>query len=227
GMVAGGALPLEAAVPMIMGANIGTTITAMMVSFGSIQQPAEFELAFSAATLHLLFNLLAVAIMFPLEMTTGALTQIAQTGQGLFANVGGMKLANPMKAATGPVVDLLMAMVFGKPILLLVLTIALTYGTLVALVKLLKSLVLTKVEAFFDRVLFRDWKMAMVFGFLLTVAVQSSSIPTSLAVPLAGAGVLKLIQVYPFNLGSNVGTTISAFLAALATGEQLPIVAAF
>ncbi len=227
GMVAGGALPLQAAVPMIMGANIGTTITAIMVSFGSIQRPAEFERAFSAALLHLIFNLVAVAIIFPLEATTGALTHLAEAGQSMFSNVGGMKLADPMKAVTGPFVALMKAIVFGNPVMLLILTIVLTYGTLIALVKLLKSMVLTKVEAFFDRVLFRDWKIAMVFGFFLTVAVQSSSIPTSLAVPLAGAGVLKLIQVYPFNLGANVGTTISAFLAALATGEQLPVVAAF
>jgi sodium-dependent phosphate cotransporter len=67
----------------------------------------------------------------------------------------------------------------------------------------------------------------MLFGFLLTVAVQSSSIPTSLAIPLAAAGILKLIQVYPYNLGANVGTTITAMLAALATGDRTAIVVAF
>lgn len=227
GMVGGGALPLAAAVPMVMGANIGTTITAMMVSFGSLQHKAEFERAFGAALLHLFFNLIAVAVIFPLELFTGALTHLADGGQNLFMNVGGMMLANPLKAATGPVIDVLKFICFNNAIALLVGTIAITYVTLIGLVKLLRSLVLTRVEVFFDRVLFRDWKRAMLFGFLLTVAVQTSSVPTALAIPLAGAGVLKLIQVYPFTLGSNVGTTISAFLAALATGSELPVIVAF
>jgi len=227
GMVAGGILPVGAAIPMIMGANIGTTITAMMVSFGSINRPAEFERAFGAALLHLLFNIMAVAIIFPLEMSTGMLTHIAEFGQNLFSNVGGMRLADPLKAATGPIIDLMKYLLFGNAILMLLGTIALTYATLFGLVKLLRGLVLTKVEVFFDKVLFRDWKTAMLFGFLLTLALQTSSVPTSLAVPLAGAGVLKLMQIYPFTLGSNVGTTITAFLAALATGQELPVVVAF
>lgn len=227
GMVAGGALPIPAAIPMIMGANIGTTITAMMVSFGHIRHPLEFERAFGAAALHLLFNLVAVAILFPLELTTGLITHIATSGQELFANVGGMKLTNPLKAVTGPAIDALKFLFFDNAVLLLIGTVALTYAMLIGIVKLLRSLVLSKIEAFFDEVLFLNWRRAMVFGFLLTVAVQSSSIPTALAIPLAGAGILKLIQVYPFNLGANLGTTMTAFLAALATGEALPVVAAF
>lgn len=227
GMVGGGALPLPAAIAMIMGANIGTTITAMMVSFGHINRPQEFERAFAAALLHLFFNLVAVAILFPLELTTGLLSNLAAVGQELFANVGGMKLTNPLKAATGPMIDLLKIVVFQNPILLLIVTLTLTYAMLIGIVKLLRALVLTRVETFFDRYLFLNWRRAMVFGFLLTVAVQSSSIPTSLAIPLAGAGILKLIQIYPFNLGANVGTTITAILASLATGEELPVIVAF
>jgi solute carrier family 34 (sodium-dependent phosphate cotransporter) len=227
GMVAGGALLPQAAIPMIMGANIGTTITAMLVSMGHITRPNEFERAFGAALLHLMFNLVAVAILFPLEITTGFLTHLATTGQDLFANVGGMRVSNPLKAATAPLIDLLKFLLFQNAVLLLIVTVALTYVMLIAIVKLLRSLVLTRIESFFDRFLFRNWRRAMVFGFLLTVAVQSSSIPTALAIPLAGAGILKLIQIYPFNLGANVGTTITALLAALATGEAAPVIVAF
>lgn len=227
GMVAGGALTIDAAIPMVMGANIGTTITAMLVSFGSIHHKAEFERSFGAALLHLSFNLLAVAILFPLQAYTGLLTHVAEGGQSLFSGVGGMWLCNPLKAATGPVISLMKWALFHNAILMLLGTLALTYVMLVGLVKLLRSLVLSKVEVFFDRVLFRSWQRAMLFGFLLTLALQTSSVPTSLAIPLAGAGVLKLMQVYPFTLGSNVGTTITAFLAALATGMELPVVVAF
>jgi sodium-dependent phosphate cotransporter len=58
--------------------------------------------------------------------------------------------------------------------------------------------------------------IAMVVGMVATVMVQSSSITTSLLVPLAGAGVLTLAQAFPITLGANVGTTVTALLAALA-----------
>src|SRR5690606_14125815 len=66
---------------------------------------------------------------------------------------------------------------------------------------------LTRFEHFFDTHLFRTAARAMLFGTLLSFAVQSSSIPTSLAIPLAAAGVLKLSQLYPFSLGANLGST--------------------
>lgn len=227
GMVAGGAIDVGPAIAMIMGANIGTTLTAMLVSIGHINRPQEFERAFGAALLHLLFNLVAVAILFPLELTTGFLSHLAAGGQALFADIGGMKITDPLKAITKPTIELLKILVFDNALALLIVTVALTYAMLIGIVKLLRSLVLSQIEAFFDRFLFLNWRRAMVFGFLLTVAVQSSSIPTALAIPLAGAGILKLIQVYPFNLGANVGTTITAILAALAAGEASPVVVAF
>jgi solute carrier family 34 (sodium-dependent phosphate cotransporter) len=227
GMVAGGAVSLQGAIPMIMGANIGTTITASMVSLAYLNRPMEFERAFGAALLHLLFNLMAVALLFPFELLTGGLTFISQIGAHLFAEMGGMHLSNPLKTATQPAINLLRFLLFDNAPLLLVVTVALTFATLIAIVKLLRRLVLKRIEGFFDRHLFRTWSRAMLFGLLLTVAVQSSSIPTSLAIPLAGAGILRLAQVYPFNLGANIGTTITAMLAALATGNETAIVVAF
>jgi len=55
----------------------------------------------------------------------------------------------------------------------------------------------------------------MLFGVALTFLVQSSSITTSLTVPLVGAGILTVTQIYPFVLGANIGTTMTAILAAL------------
>jgi len=48
------------------------------------------------------------------------------------------------------------------------------------------------------------------------VMVQSSSITTSLLVPLAGAGIITLRQAFPVTVGANIGTTITALLASLA-----------
>jgi sodium-dependent phosphate cotransporter len=60
----------------------------------------------------------------------------------------------------------------------------------------------------------------MAVGVIATVMVQSSSITTSLLVPLAGAGVLTLRQAFPVTLGANVGTTVTALLAALAATDE-------
>jgi sodium-dependent phosphate cotransporter len=46
--------------------------------------------------------------------------------------------------------------------------------------------------------------------------VQSSSITTSLLVPLGAAGILRLEQALPITIGANIGTTVTALLAALA-----------
>lgn len=58
--------------------------------------------------------------------------------------------------------------------------------------------------------------VAMVLGAGLTMLVQSSSIFTSAITPLVGAGVLHIDRMYPLSLGSNIGTTLTAILAALA-----------
>lgn len=227
GMVAGGAISIEGAIPMVMGANIGTTVTCLMVSMGQITQKAEFKRAFAAATIHDFFNLITVAILFPLELATGILAKLSGAMQTAFAGVGGMKLADPLKAAYKPAVNFLKDLVGDQPIALLIIAILLIIGMLVAIVKLLRSLVLERVESFFNQHLFRNAGRAMAFGLLLTCAVQSSSITTSLAVPLAGAGILTLAQIFPYAMGANVGTTITAILASLATGNPAAVTVAF
>ena len=97
---------------------------------------------------------------------------------------------------------------------------------LYAIVKLLRSLVLEKVEVLFDTYIIKTAMRAIIIGMLLTISVQSSSITTSTIVPLAGAGVLSLRQIYPFTLGANIGTTVTALLASL-TLNVTAMVAAF
>lgn len=58
--------------------------------------------------------------------------------------------------------------------------------------------------------------VAILLGAGLTMVVQSSSIFTSAITPLVGAGVLHIDRMYPLSLGANIGTTLTAILAALA-----------
>ena len=108
----------------------------------------------------------------------------------------------------------------------LILSGMITVIMLFSIVKLLKGMVISKVENFFDRYIFKTAIRAMAFGVVLTILVQSSSITTSTIVPLAGAGVLTLRQIFPFTLGANIGTTITAMMASL-TLNPIAMVAAF
>lgn len=227
GMVAGGAISIEGAIPMVMGANIGTTITNTIVSLGHLTRAAELRRAFAAATIHDFFNVLTVLVLFPLELLTGLLARAATLHAGIFQGVGGMRLSNPLQAATKPVLAFLSGLMKNHPIFLLILSVLLTFAMLACIVKLLRSLVLKKVESFFDRHLFKNAGRAMLFGLLLTVAVQSSSVTTSLIIPLAGAGILRLSQIFPYTMGANVGTTVTAMLAALATGKPEAVTVSF
>ena len=92
-------LPLANAVPMIMGANIGTTVTSTIVSLGHIGRQEEFRRAFPVAVCHDLFNYLAVLVLLPLELTTGYLRRSAIALGSLIEGVGGVTYESPIRAA--------------------------------------------------------------------------------------------------------------------------------
>ena len=62
--------------------------------------------------------------------------------------------------------------------------------------------------------------VAILAGAILTFIVQSSSVFTATLTPLVGIGMIKVDRVYPLTLGSNLGTTTTALLAALASGGE-------
>jgi len=95
------------------------------------------------------------------------------------------------------------------------------------MVGILRVLIVKNAEVWFDRVLFRTAIRAFVVGFLLTILAQSSSITTSIIMPMAGAGILSLEQIFPYTLGANVGTTFTAILASLVTGNLNAVIVAF
>ena len=216
GMVSAGALTLTGAIPMIMGANIGTTVTNIIVSIGHINRGNEFKRAFAAATVHDFFNVLAVLILFPIEIVFHLLEKTAVgVGLLLFGTVNVNKEFNsPIKSAIEYGVNHIESFSFNN-IVFVILSVFLTFAMLYSIVQLLRSLVLDNVQQFFDRFIFKTAIHGILFGMLLTIMVQSSSITTSIIVPLAGAGVLTLRQIYPFTLGANIGTTVTAILAAL------------
>mgnify|MGYP001331557108 FL=1 len=229
GMAGGGLIGLSSAVPMVMGANIGTTVTNTLVSLGHIRRKEEFKRAFASSTVHDFFNMLAVIIFFPLEIMFGFLEKSATfLGNFFFTEITEKPFQSPIKQAVSWGVDHLKYIVkdiVNSDWVLLAVSVLITLLMLFSIVKLLRSMVLEKVEQFFDQYIFKTALRALVFGFILTILVQSSSITTSTIVPLAGAGVLSLRQIFPFTLGANIGTTITSIMAALVLNPIAMVVA--
>lgn len=230
GLVAGGGLTLESAIPVIMGANIGTTVTNTLVSLGHLGHRVEFRRAFSAGILHDFFNVCAVLLLFPLELHFGPIRRTAVWLEARFADAGGLELLNPLQAIIDPAVGLVDAALSQLPyasVPMTILSLVGMFACLHMLTRTMRALMLSRIEMIVHRYLFRNAVYGLVFGVALTVLVQSSSITTSLVVPLAGAGLVTLRQLFPFVVGANLGTTVTAILAALATQHQVAITVAF
>ncbi|MFC1724122.1 Na/Pi symporter [candidate division KSB1 bacterium] len=227
GIVSGGAISVENAIYIVMGANIGTTVTNGLVSLAHISRNQEFRRAFSASVVHDFFNIMAVIIIFPFQYFTNFLGKTAGYLGNLFENAGGLKFANPIKVITEPVNGVIENLASQNGILLIIISLFILFFALRNMVKTIKKLVIDKVENLFDKVIFNTPIRAFLFGLVLTAVVQSSSITISLVIPLAGAGVLTLYQVFPYALGANLGTTVTALLAACASNNISAIVVAF
>ncbi len=227
GLVGSGLLGVDAAVPMIMGANIGTTVTNTLASLGHVRRSSEFKEAFAAATVHDYFNLLAVSILLPLELATGILSNTAEAMTDLLLGGSGATFESPIKQAVKEPASLVESAweavgasgtVLG--VLLLASGLACIFLALAFITKNMRALVADRVEASINAFLSRGGGVtAMAMGLVITIAVQSSSITTSVMIPLAASGVVTLANIYPVTLGANVGTTITALLASLATGR--------
>jgi sodium-dependent phosphate cotransporter len=292
GLAAAGAIgtdphkALAFAVPVVMGANIGTAVTNTIVSMAHIGTPREFGRAFGCAVVHDLFNVYTVALLLPLQLLTNFLGHASWAAAGLFQAVGGLRFTSPLKIVISPqakalksvlaqpwaahvVLDLLFAtlflaallrvvrrssqgqtvwpftlaiaaafaalaaairsaphIVYASPMAVFAAGVAILVLSLVTLVRLMRTLMATKLERLIHAYIFKTTLRALLFGTLVTAIVQSSSVTTSAVVPLAGAGILALERIYPYTLGANVGTTVTAMLAALSLGEPVGIAVA-
>lgn len=222
GLVAGG-LPVSIAVPMILGSNVGTTVTSTFVSLGYVRSKEEFRRAFAAATVHDFFNLIAVVIFLPLEIMFGLLERSAAAVANLFVGDSNLSMSgmNFMGMLTKPLVGTLESASNLLPgifagLAMVVIGLALIILAIAKISKLLKTLMVGKAKAVMHNAIGKGPVSGILSGTVVTVIVQSSSVTTSLMVPLAGAGTFTTRQIYPFTLGANIGTTLTALLAATA-----------
>ena len=236
GLVGSGSLTVEAAAPMIMGANIGTTITNTIVALGHARRSEEFRRAFAAATMHDFFNILLVTVFFPLELATGFLTHLAEWLAELLGGSGveGGKTRSPIKEIVKEPVSLVQdllesitdsSVVLG--VLLFAIGLGLIFAALAVMSRNMRTLIAGRIERAMNAAVARGGGAGGILtGALVTMGVQSSSITTSIIVPLVGSGVLVTRNAFPITLGANIGTTMTAVLASLAVDLRVGLVIA-
>jgi solute carrier family 34 (sodium-dependent phosphate cotransporter) len=235
GLVGAGTLPVGFAVPMIMGANIGTTVTNTLASLGSLRRPDQFRRAFSAATMHDFFNLIAVGVLLPLELLSARLLDLPDE-KGILAFLAtrltnvfrGTEISEPGRSPLRQVVRVPAGWVSDgiegavdigvvAGVLLLAVGLGLIFAALAAVTSNMRRLVAGSVERAMNRMVGRGGGLVgILVGVAVTVAVQTSTITTSILVPLVAAGILSVRNAFPITLGANVGTTLTALMASLA-----------
>ncbi|XP_040907431.1 sodium-dependent phosphate transport protein 2A-like [Toxotes jaculatrix] len=289
-LVSSGLLDVQSAIPIIMGSNIGTSVTNTIVALMQAGEREEFEKAFAGATVHDCFNWLSVLVLLPLEAVSGLLRHLSQ------AMVDGLQLSTGdeapelLKVLTEPLTKLIIqldrsvitAIATGDQnmrnkslvkqwcettsvednetswgthnlsehtqkcrhlfvdcslsdlaigLILLACSLLVLCSCLILLVKRLNSLLKGQVAGAINKVINTDFPypftwlagyLALLVGAGMTFLVQSSSVFTSAITPLIGIGVISIERAYPLTLGSNLGTTTTATLAALASpGDKL------
>ncbi|XP_053233243.1 sodium-dependent phosphate transport protein 2A isoform X1 [Podarcis raffonei] len=306
-MVSSGLLEVRSAIPIIMGSNIGTSVTNTIVALMQSGDRDEFKRAFAGATLHDCFNWLSVLVLLPLEVASGYLHYLTTVTVATLNFPSGQDAPELLKVITKPFTSLIIQLdksvitgiatgdeslqnkslikVWCKAsalqisslssrgsflncssralcsldsagnlsravkekchhlfvdttlpdlavgLLLLAASLIMLCTCLIMLVKMLNSVLKGHVAKAIQKVINTDlpspfgWVagyFAMLVGAGMTFIVQSSSVFTSAITPLIGLELISLERAYPLTLGSNIGTTTTAILAALASpGDKM------
>nr|XP_033804049.1 sodium-dependent phosphate transport protein 2B isoform X2 [Geotrypetes seraphini] len=296
-MVSARLLTVRTAIPIIMGANIGTSVTNTIVALMQSGDRNEFRRAFAGATVHDFFNWIAVVILLPIEVATGYLYYLTDAIIKSFNIEGGEDTPDLLKVITDPLTKLIVQLdknvisdialgdeaaenkslikswCSGKTVtltnvtitnctapdicwkeenvtdkvqcqhifanttlpdlavglILLALSLLVLCTCLILIVKLLNSMLKGQVASVIKKIINTDFPfpftwvtgyLAILVGAGMTFIVQSSSVFTSAITPLVGIGVISIERAYPLTLGSNIGTTTTALLAALASDSE-------
>jgi sodium-dependent phosphate cotransporter len=217
------ALPLANAIPMVMGANFGTTVTNSIVSLAHLGRRDEFRRAFAVATCDDFFEILSVCIILPLELSTGVLGRAAMAAAEVLQGVGGVRYGSPLQpilegglAPFAAALSHLFTKDAAMGAALAFVSAGLVLGSLLQIVAAMRGWMGSRTRNAVSLAFEQSALRGLIVGFVVTAIIQSSSITTSLLVPLGGAGIVTLEQAFPIVLGANIGTTLTALMAAFA-----------
>ena len=225
-LVASGSITLQSAIPIIMGANIGTTITSTIVSLSFINRKKEFRRAVAAGTYHDFFNILTTAVLFPLEYYYGFLSSLSAWITSFLFTPAAAPVENKIShfwVGFSPVIEFLIRAV-PSPFFLAFVALILLFSSILIFRRLISNLLKAKSPEQFGRFFFKNQFKSFLWGLLTTAAIRSSTITTSVVVPIVAKKIANLKQAAPFIMGANVGTTITAFIAATLNANTGPAI---
>jgi sodium-dependent phosphate cotransporter len=200
---------------MVLGANIGTTLTSTLVSFTFIMRNKEFKRALSSGISHDMFNILSVAILFPLELYFNLLSDSAQKIAHFFSSTGDsvdQVEYNRIftRAATEWIVENI-----NIPFLSTILAIFLVFFSIKILTTSVYNTFVLDTFQDVSKVIFKNPALSFIYGTFFTAAIQSSTVTTCLVVPLVANRKVSVAKSFPFIVGANIGTTITAVIASI------------
>jgi len=312
-MVGADILDVENAIPMVMGANIGTSVTNTIVAHAHLIDHTEFVNGIKGATVHDAFNFLTVFTLLPLEIITqaagaGLLLSMSDSMADGIVGASASTFTSPVKILVGPLSKAFINIDkniikgiakgciectikekdidtgsegkigdtgckddsrkdkqkekikmcvppeqwtetyeegrvvkggfakgmgdIGGSVFILIISLVFLCVALYGIVRILHHLVLSsgRVEGtdgketpfvYYTRKVLRiSPYLSILFGMILTICVQSSSITTSALTPLVALQIIGVEDMLPLTLGANIGTTCTAFLAAIVTEKK-------
>lgn len=222
--VGSGALDVTQAIPIILGANVGTTVTCTFVALGFAGNATEFRRALASSTIHDFYNLLALLIFFPLEVLFHPLERMSGV---LTDSLYGVTTPDPgdfnvVRMATRPLVNAVTSVTglagegTTSAVLTIVVGVAMIFLAVRWLSHFLKALMVGRTRELLLRAVEGTPAKAIGVGAGVTIITQSSTVTNSVLVPFAGTGTVTPGQLYPVTVGANLGTTLTALVAALA-----------
>lgn len=228
-VVSPGILPFRTAIPIILGTNFGTTITNTLVALLQRKKSkAAYERSLAASTLHDFYNIITLLITFPLEIKYHFVEKASfylYEFIGSNANSMTRQFNNPLVILINSINQWISSAIGDNPLLYFIVSLSIAVLSISSLVNLLKKRFLPQIEQSLSQKLFATKFRSWLSGVTSTMLIQSSSITTSLVIPLASSEKLTLEQIYPYTVGANIGTGLTAFVAA-ASLNPIAIIAA-
>jgi len=217
-LVASGTVTISEAIPVVMGANIGTTITAIITSLGHIAGKKEFKKAVSAAFIHHNFKLFTAILLFPLEYYFHSLSKIAVYLSHFLSADNHIKNESSSflyKYTIDPLVDFFIHHFEFHPSINFLVSLAILFLSIRLFIALLRNSLIGESQKTLDLYVFGGPIKAFSWGMFVTALIHSSTTTTSFMVPLVATDKVSLRKAFPFIIGANIGTTFTALVAAL------------
>lgn len=230
-----GSLEVAVALPIILGANVGTTLTPLIVAFGFVGSRVRFQRAFTAASLHAAFNVVFVVIAFALEMMFHPLRRLAELVSSSVLGEGpaDTPTGDIILEAMSPIIDTVgvhgwLGELFGPraaSLVAIVLGVVAIFVAVRVISRQLAILTAATTRTLLERSSGASDALGLLSGSLVTMAVSASSVTVSSLLPFAATKSLHNREVLPVILGANVGTTLTALLTSLAVPGPLGSIA--